>query len=841
MTITGTNFGTTTALRGYTTVTVGGVAATNVSVVSDTSVTFQPPTWLALGAQAVVVTTTGGSATYNSYTVVNVLATPGAAQATVSFASQAFNTGWPITSYTVNSNNGSPAVSNSTSPITVTGLTNGQLYTFTVTANGASGNTAQSVPSNSVTPGALQTITFNNPGTKAFGTTPTLTATVAPVGLTVVFSSATVQVCTITSAGVLTFVSAADCTINADQAGDSTHLSAPRVQQTFTVSAIPPGAPTIGTATAGDTKATVAFTFPTMTGGVGLTGFTVTSDPGGLTGTGGSNPMTVIGLNNLTTPYRFKVTATNSAGTSVDSGWSNWVTPKYTQTITFGQPVTQYVGTPLTPLPATSSATLSTLTVTFTSTTTAVCTISNSNEVPPVTTVTFVRAGTCTINANQAGDSNYFAATQVSRTFSVGAVVPGAPTIGTVTAGNGQAMVAFTAPASDGGSAITSYTATCGAASASGMTGPIRVMGLTNGSSYTCTVTATNVAGIGAASAGSPVTPVVVAAKISVGFNDIVNTIVTGSDGTAYVGGNFTVAGPATGGGALLGSTLLGSASDGPDLTFPGVTGTVNSAVADGTGGWYIGGLFSQVGNVPRNNLAHILSNGDVDPNWTLGTNNTVNALAISGSTVYVGGSFSGILSLAGASTTRAKLAAIGTNGVLSTTWGPFADATVRALGISGSTLYAGGDFTTIGGLSRPYLAAITGDASTLAVVSTTWNPTANSTVNALAISGSTVYVGGAFTTIGSTRRNYLAAIGTDVNATLATTWDPSANGIVRALGISGGTLYAGGDFTTIGVLSRPYLAAITGDATTAAVVSTTWTPISNGIVKALAISGSTV
>ena len=291
----------------------------------------------------------------------------------------------------------------------------------------------------------------------------------------------------------------------------------------------------------------------------------------------------------------------------------------------------------------------------------------------------------------------------------------------------------------------------------------------------------------------------------------------------------------------MLGSTLLGSASDGPDLTFPGVTGTVNSAVADGTGGWYIGGLFSQVGNVPRNNLAHILSNGDVDPNWTLGTNNTVNALAISGSTVYVGGSFSGILSLAGASTTRAKLAAIGTNGVLSTTWGPFADATVRALGISGSTLYAGGDFTTIGGLSRPYLAAITGDASTLAVVSTTWNPTANSTVNALAISGSTVYVGGAFTTIGSTRRNYLAAIGTDVNATLATTWDPSANGIVRALGISGGTLYAGGDFTTIGVLSRPYLAAITGDATTAAVVSTTWTPISNRIVNALAISGSTV
>jgi hypothetical protein len=38
--------------------------------------------------------------------------------------------------------------------------------------------------------------------------------------------------------------------------------------------------------------------------------------------------------------------------------------------------------------------------------------------------------------------------------------VPSAPTIGAATAGNGQATVGFTAPASDGGSAITGYTVT---------------------------------------------------------------------------------------------------------------------------------------------------------------------------------------------------------------------------------------------------------------------------------------------------------------------------------------------------------------------------------------------
>ncbi len=82
---------------------------------------------------------------------------------------------------------------------------------------------------------------------------------------------------------------------------------------------------------------------------------------------------------------------------------------------------------------------------------------------------------------------------------------PGSPTGVSATAGNGQATVSFSAPASNGGSAITGYTVTSspGNITAAGTASPITVTGLTNGTTYTFTVTATNAAGTGPASSPS--------------------------------------------------------------------------------------------------------------------------------------------------------------------------------------------------------------------------------------------------------------------------------------------------------------------------------------------------
>src|SRR3954453_11411690 len=175
------------------------------------------------------------------------------------------------------------------------------------------------------------------------------------------------------------------------------------------------------------------------------------------------------------------------------------------------------------------------------------------------------------------------------------------------------------------------------------------------------------------------------------GTDGTVNAITTLGD-TVYLGGAFDNVGLDTGGGAAT------SASDGQaDAAMPAVTGTVQAAVADGSGGFYIGGSFSRVGGVARANLAHILPDKSVDPSFNPGTNATVRALALSGSTLYVGGDFSGGGSIAGAD--RNLIAAVDATTGTATSWDPnVGGSQVSKLAVSGSVVSVGGFFSTVGG-----------------------------------------------------------------------------------------------------------------------------------------------
>ncbi|TAL21776.1 MAG: DUF4347 domain-containing protein, partial [Nitrospirae bacterium] len=177
---------------------------------------------------------------------------------------------------------------------TSTGVTS-NTNTYTWGCIGSGGGTNDNTCS--ATRKYTQTITFAQPAVQTFGASPTLSAS-SDSNLTVTFSSGTAPVCTITGGGALTFVTAGNCTINADQAGDSTYTAASQVARTFAVNAVVPAQPTIGAATAGDTQASVAFT-PGSTGGAAVTySVTCTSSGTGATGsnTGGASPIVVTGL-----------------------------------------------------------------------------------------------------------------------------------------------------------------------------------------------------------------------------------------------------------------------------------------------------------------------------------------------------------------------------------------------------------------------------------------------------------------------------------------------------------------------------------------------------------------
>ncbi|MES2902350.1 MAG: YHYH protein [Pseudomonadota bacterium] len=281
-----------------------------------------------------------------------------------------------------------------------------------------------------------------------------------------------------------------------------------------------PGVPTIGAATAGNASATVAFTAPANSGGVPITGYTARCAANGATATasGPASPLSLTALTNGVL-YTCTVLASNSLGNSAVSG---------AVTVT---PVAPAVVVTVPGAPAILSATAgnASASIAFSapasnggaaiSSYTASCTGSGATKTASgsasplaVTGLTNGVVYTCSVTAaNSAGSGFPSGVVTVLPVAPVVVTAPGAPTIVSATAGNTTAAIAFTAPASNGGAAISGYTASCTAGSttktASGSASPLSVTGLTNLTVYSCSVKATNSAGTSVASSALSVTP----------------------------------------------------------------------------------------------------------------------------------------------------------------------------------------------------------------------------------------------------------------------------------------------------------------------------------------------
>ena len=448
---------------------------------------------------------------------------------TVNFSAPASNGGSAITGYTITSNPGGftcTAAANATS-CAVSGLTDGVAYTFTAVATNAIGNSTSSGASSAVTSAGAPSAPTSVTATVGNGTSTISVSGASANGSAI--TSYTVQAydstgaaiagktCTITSPATSCAISGltngSEYTFKAT-ATNSVGTSASSAPSAAITPAGVPSAPTGVAVTSGTGKVTVEWTAPAANGSP-ITSYTVQAyDSAGNAVSGAtctiSAPTTTCDVtSNLAagSSYTFKVVATNAAGTGSASTASTSAAINAAPSVPRNVTATSSNGSATVSWDAPSDNRGSAVTgYTVTAYTSGnvvagTCTATAPTETCSVTGLTNGDAYTFKVTAtNGIGTS---AQSNASSTVTP-STVPGAPTAVIASAGDASASISFTAPANNGGSAITGYTVTASnGATVSGTSSPITITGLTNDTAYTFTVKATNTNGDSVASAAS--------------------------------------------------------------------------------------------------------------------------------------------------------------------------------------------------------------------------------------------------------------------------------------------------------------------------------------------------
>ena len=351
---------------------------------------------------------------------------------------------------------------------------------------------------------------------------------------------------------------------------------------------------------------------------------------------------------------------------------------------------------------------------------------------------------------------------------------------------------------------------------------------------------------------------------IPLGPNGTVRAIAEGPGSTAYVGGDFTHWGLQTGGLASLSADEAAVAAQ-----FPWVEGEVKAVLPDGTGGYFIGGLFTMVGGVERENLAHIDAQAQVS-DWAPRTDDAVYALALHDGDLYVGGAFVEFSDDGGQTWVHRSLIASvrATTGLLSS-WAPDLTAVtpvtdyfigdalaVRAIEVDAAAgvLYVGGSFQSVTTPMAPRNGAVAFDLAALASSSglLTWAPNPDGPVYALLVRASTVplaptvLLGGHFSAVGDRlpgeARKSIAEVvaagesleGEAVSLRSDVTFSDGGLGWVYALAESGTDIVIGGEFDELGGVSRENLALIDSSGVLGA-----WHPAPSHEVLSLLVEGA--
>jgi hypothetical protein len=263
----------------------------------------------------------------------------------------------------------------------------------------------------------------------------------------------------------------------------------------------------------------------------------------------------------------------------------------------------------------------------------------------------------------------------------------------------------------------------------------------------------------------------------------------------------------------------------------------------------FVGGWFTSAGGVSANRVARFNTQTNTWSSLGTGSSNGVDsavwALAVVGNEVFVGGWFT---SAGGVSANRVARFNTQTNtwSTLGTGSSNGVNGEVRELAVVGNEVVVGGFFTSAGGVSANGVArfnTLTNTWSTLGTGSSNGVSGILAYVLALAVVGNEVYVGGGFTSAGGVSANNVARFNTQTNtwSSLGTGSQNGVNGGVEALAVVGNEVYVGGYFTSAGGVSANNVARFNTQTNT---WSTLGTGSSNGVdsvVFALAVVGNEV
>ena len=315
------------------------------------------------------------------------------------------------------------------------------------------------------------------------------------------------------------------------------------------------------------------------------------------------------------------------------------------------------------------------------------------------------------------------------------------------------------------------------------------------------------------------------------GVSPAIYSVIPDDSGGFYIAGNFNKVGDMT---RNYIAHILNNGLVDPSWN-PNSDGIVRTLAKSGSN-IYVGGGFNRIGGRVRNFIACLDSSGHATE-WNPNANSPVFSISVDGSNIYAGGAFTAI-----GGKPRKYLACLNASGI-ATSWEPNPNWYTTGITVAGPQVYVIGRFSKIGGQYRNYIACL--DSSGRA---TAWDPSANGQiqrVDSIAISDSKIYVCGSFSEKeGLITRGGVVCL--DSTSGKLTSWIASVSysESINAFAVDGSNIYVGGEFEEItpgkyeekASVHRRNIACIDSSGTV-----TSWNPSIGLDVNCIGLSNNTV